>query len=163
MKSFTRATAALACLVALAATPADAKKRGKPEAGEQQQKQQPDDPNGGGFGRYKPFPHNLVFNLKEINGHAATVEVWLRIDSTGRAAGFSGCKNFSGVFVVGSERLGPRAAPAVTDQKCDPAAAAIERDFWLIMATGPYWDTQGDSLIIKGMKGGEMRFARSML
>jgi heat shock protein HslJ len=160
MKNWIRATTAALCLIALAA-PADAKKRAQPEGGEQQQKH--GDEGNAGFQRYKPFPHNLVYNLKEINGRTPSVEIWLRIDSTGRAAGFSGCKNFSGVFIVGAERLGPRAMPAVTDQKCDPAAQAMERDFWGIMASGPYWDTQGDSLIIKGLKGGEMRFTRSLL
>jgi hypothetical protein len=31
------------------------------------------------------------------------------------------------------------------------------------MATGPYWKLQGDTLIIKGLKGGEMQLSRSML
>lgn len=111
---------------------------------------------------YKPFPHNQLFNLKDINGKNPPVDIWIRIDSTMRGAGFSGCKSWSGVFVVGANRLGPKAMPAVADQKCDPALQAIERDFWNVMLSGPYWDVQGSDLILKGFKGGVLRFTRSL-
>jgi heat shock protein HslJ len=162
MKTLLRALTASLCLALLAA-PADAKKRAKPEAGEQQQPKQESAPSSPSIEDYKPFPHGLVFTLRQINGRSPAVEVWLRVDATGRASGFSGCKNFSAIFVVGAERLGPRAQPAITDRQCDPAAQALERDFWSIMATGPYWKLQGDTLIIKGLKGGEMQLSRSML
>lgn len=111
---------------------------------------------------YKPFPHNFMFVLKDINGKTPPVDMWIRIDSTMRGAGFSGCKAWSGVFVVGGNRLGPKAMPAVNDQKCDPALQALEHDFWNVMLSGPYWDTQGSDLILKGAKGGVMRFTRSL-
>lgn len=111
---------------------------------------------------YKPFPHNFMFVLKDINGKAPPVDIWIRIDSTLRGAGFSGCKAWSGVFVVGGNRLGPKAMPAVADKKCEPALQAIERDFWNVMLSGPYWDTQGSDLILKGFKGGVLRFTRSL-
>jgi heat shock protein HslJ len=111
---------------------------------------------------YKPFPHNYIFNLKDINGKAPPADIWIRIDSTMRGTGFSGCKSWSGVFVVGANRLGPKAMPAVADAKCDPALQAIERDFWQMMLSGPFWDTQGSDLILKGAKGGVLRFTRSL-
>ena len=81
----------------------------------------------GGIPRYQPFPHNRNFVLKEINGKAPPpVEMWISIDATGRANGFSGCKNWSGVFVIGPNRLGPRAMPAVNERKCEGALAGVE-------------------------------------
>ncbi len=111
---------------------------------------------------YKPFPHNYMFVLKDINGKAPPVEMWIRIDSTMRGAGFSGCKSWSGVFVVGGNRLGPKAMPAVADKKCEPALQAVEHEFWNVLLSGPYWDTQGSDLILKGFKGGVLRFTRSL-
>jgi len=111
---------------------------------------------------YKPFPHNFIFNLTDINGKAPPADMWLRIDSTMRGSGFSGCKSFSGVFIVGANRLGPKAMPAVADSKCDPALQAVERDFWQVLLSGPFWDLQGSDLILKGAKGGVLRFSRSL-
>jgi heat shock protein HslJ len=111
---------------------------------------------------YKPFPHNYIFNLKDINGKPPSADIWIRIDTTMRGSGFSGCKSWSGVFVVGANRLGPKSMPAVADQKCDPALQAIEHEFWQVMMSGPFWDMQGSDLIIKGPKGGVMRFTRSL-
>jgi heat shock protein HslJ len=146
-----------ALLVGLAACgPALAK--GKPAQKENQQEATAQEPPP----NYKPFPHNYIFNLKDINGKAPTADIWIRIDSTMRGSGFSGCKSWSGVFVVGGNRLGPKAMPAVADAKCDPALQAIERDFWQVMLSGPFWDLQGSDLILKGAKGGVLRFTRSL-
>ncbi len=154
MKKLPLALAVLACALAFA-FPAVAKKD-KPANNEQKQ----DD--SGAIPRYQPFPHNYNFTLTEINGKAPTKEIWLRIDTTGRASGSSGCKNWSGIFVIGPDRLGPRTMPAFTEQTCDAASQAVEREFWAILLSGPYWDTKGDDLIIKGFKGGAMRFSRSL-
>jgi heat shock protein HslJ len=142
------------------AGPAAAKKGAKPAEDQQGQGQSPQ--QDAGPQRYIPFPHNQNFVLKDINGKTPPVDMWLRIDSTGRANGFSGCKNWSGVFAIGPDRLGPRAMPAINEQKCEPALQAIEREYWGILLSGPHWDTQGDDLILKGMKGGSMRFSRSL-
>jgi heat shock protein HslJ len=112
--------------------------------------------------RYKPFPHNQIFLLKDINGKTPPVEMWIRIDSTMRGSGFSGCKSWSTVFIVGADRLGPKAMPAMTDKKCDPPLQALEQEYWGLLMSGPYWDTQGSELILKGIKGGQMRFMRSL-
>ncbi len=146
------------CALSLAA-PAQARKGAQPAAEKQQQDENKET---GGIPRYQPFPHNQNFVLKDINGKTPPVEIWISIDSTGRANGFSGCKNWSGVFAIGPNRLGPRAMPAVTEKKCDPALQAIEREYWNILLNGPYWDTKGDDLIFKGLKGGSMRFSRSL-
>lgn len=163
-KLFTLLAAAL-CAAAIA-VPAEAKKRAKP-AEEGQAQEQPQGEEGGakesgGIPRYVPFPHNRNFVLKEINGKAPPVEMWITIDSTGRANGFSGCKNWSGVFVIGPDRLGPRAMPAVNERQCDGALAGIERDYWNVLLSGPYWDVKGDDLVLKGFKGGVLKFQRSL-
>jgi heat shock protein HslJ len=158
MKKFPLALLSMLCALAIVA-PAEAKKQ-RPKAAEGEQTEE--NKETGGLQRYKPFPHNQNFVLKEINGKAPPVEMWLTIDSTGRASGFSGCKNWTGVFAIGAERLGPRAMPAINDHKCEGALAAIERDYWNILLPGPHWDTQGDDLILKGVKGGSMRFSRSL-
>lgn len=160
MNKFFLALAVGLCAFSLAA-PAQTKQRAKPaEEGQQQPKDE--NKETGGIPRYKPFPHNQNFILKEINGKAPPVEMWLTIDSTSRANGFSGCKVWSGVFAIGPNRLGPRAMPAFTEKKCEPAMQALERDYWNVLLTGPYWDTKGDDLILTGFKGGLMRFSRSL-
>jgi heat shock protein HslJ len=158
---------AAALCVATIAGPADAKKRAKPaEEGQTQEQQQQGGESGakdaGAIPRYVPFPHNRNFNLVEINGKAPPVEMWINIDSTGRANGFSGCKNWSGVFVIGPERLGPKAMPAVNERGCDGALASIERDYWSVLLSGPYWDVKGDDLIFRGAKGGVLKFQRAL-
>jgi len=137
--------------VALIAAPAEAKKKPKPaEETQGQEQQQPQQEGGGGSAdtagipRYVPFPHNRNFVLKEINGKAPPVEIWINIDATGRANGFSGCKNWSGVFIIGPDRLGPKAMPAVNERQCDGNLAGLERELWSVLLSGPYWDVKGD-------------------
>jgi heat shock protein HslJ len=148
--------AAFLCVLAFASS-AQAKKD-KPAQNDQQQSNQAEEP----APRYTPFPHNQIFNVTDLNGKTPGREMWIRIDSTGRANGSSGCKNFSGVFIIGQERLGPRAMPAFTEVKCEPAELAVEREFWSILLTGPYWDVKGDELIIKGFKGGIIHLQRAL-
>ncbi len=161
MKKPSIALATLACALALGlAAPAQAKKA-KPAANADEQADENTGP--GGIPRYQPFPHGQTFNLTDLNGKAPPKEIWIRIDATGRAAGSSGCKNWSGIFVIGPDRLGPRAMPAFTEMTCDQGALAFEREYWNILLGGPHWDTKGDDLILKGMKGsGTLHFSRSL-
>ncbi|AZG77731.1 META domain-containing protein [Methylocystis rosea] len=158
------ALAASLCAVALASGPTDAKsaKSAKPPQGAEQKQPEEENKETGGLPRYQPFPHNQNFVLKEINGKAPPVEMWISIDSTGRANGFSGCKNWSGIFIIGPNRLGPRTMPAVNERKCEGPLAAFERDYWAVLLSGPFWDTKGDDLILKGAQGGVLHFQRSL-
>jgi len=159
MKSLSTTLALAFCACALAIAPAEAKK--KPQSDDQQQQEQQGESQSPP--RYTPFPHNMIFNLVDIDGKAPPKEMWLRIDSTGRANGSSGCKNWSGVFIVGPDRLGPRAMPTFTESTCDAAQKAYEQQFWTILLNGPFWDLKGDQLIIKAFKGpGVMHFQRSL-
>ena len=158
MKSLPTTLTLAFCACALAIAPAEAKKKPQNNGQQQQEEPQSEAPP-----RYTPFPHNMIFNLVDIDGKAPPKEMWLRIDSTGRANGSSGCKNWSGVFVVGPDRLGPRAMPTFTESACDPAQKTFEQQFWAILLNGPFWDLKGDQLIIKAFKGpGVMRFQRSL-
>ena len=67
-----------------------------------------------------------------------------------------------GVFVIGPDRLGPKAMPAVNERQCDGALAGLERELWGVLLSGPYWDVKGDDLILKGAKGGKLTFRRSL-
>jgi heat shock protein HslJ len=159
MKSLIPTLALALCAFALAIAPVEAKK--KPQSDDQQQQQE--QPQSEAPPRYTPFPHNIIFNLVDIDGKAPLKEMWLRIDSTGRANGSSGCKNWSGVFMVGPDRLGPRAMPTFTESACDPGQKTYEQQFWAILLNGPFWDLKGDQLIIKAFKGpGVMHFQRSL-
>lgn len=156
-----RILAALAIVAIGFAFPAQAKAKKPAQA--QGQQQEGENAASGGIPRYQPFPHNIIFNLVELNGKAPAKDIWLRIDATGRANGSSGCKSWSGIFVIGPDRLGPRTMPAFTEQQCTPDQLAYEREFWSILLNGPYWDTKGDELIIKQFKGaGVMKFQRSL-
>ncbi len=159
MRSLSSAFALAFCAFALAIAPAAEAKK-KPQSSDDQQQEQPQSESPP---HYMPFPHNLIFNLVDIDGKAPPAEMWLRIDSTGRANGSSGCKNWSGVFIVGPDRLGPRAMPTFTEATCDAAQKAYEQQFWAILLNGPFWDLKGDQLIIKAFKGtGVMHFQRSL-
>lgn len=151
------AAAALFCALALVSS-AQAKKQKPADDSQAQEKPAGEEPPP----RYTPFPHNQIFNVVDVNGKTPSKEMWLRIDSTGRGNGSSGCKNWSGVFVVGQERFGPRAMPAFTEVKCEQAELLFEREFWSILLTGPYWDLKGDQLIIKGFRGGIMHLQRAL-
>ena len=162
MKNLSIALAFALCAASLAIAPtAEAKK--KPQSDEQQQQEQQEEGQSQKSSRYAPFPHNLIFNLTDIDGKTPPREMWLRVDSTGRANGSSGCKNWSAVFAVGPDRLGPRQMPTFTESPCDPAQKAYEQQFWAILLGGPFWDLKGDQLIIKAFKGpGVMHFQRSL-
>ncbi|HMK90692.1 MAG TPA: META domain-containing protein [Methylocystis sp.] len=156
-----RNLAAIAALAIAFAPTALAKAKKPPQ--DQQQQQQEENAETGGLPRYQPFPHNIIFNLVDLSGKAPAKDIWLRIDSTGRASGSSGCKSWSGIFVIGPDRLGPRSMPAFTEQQCTPEQLAYEREFWAILLNGPYWDTKGDELIMKQYKGaGVLHFQRSL-
>ena len=103
MRSFSTTLAIAFCACALAVAPADGQEEAARRAAQQQEEPQAEAPP-----RYTPFPHNLIFNLVDIDGKTPPKEMWLRVDSTGRANGSSGCKNWSGIFAVGPDRFGPR-------------------------------------------------------
>lgn len=150
-------TALLAGALAFSlATTAQAKSKTAPNKESEQKESQEPIPD------YKPFPHNQTFMLKDINGKTPPVDMWIMIDSNARGTGFSGCKSWAAVFIVGGNRLGPKAMPAVNEKQCDAALQALEREYWSVLLSGPYWDTEGSDLILKGFKGGVMRFTRSL-
>jgi heat shock protein HslJ len=161
---------AIALGLAMVAAPAVAKKQPKPAPDAPQEQTQGEGGQQGegggsdptGIPRYVPFPHYRNFTLVDINGKTPPVDIWINIDATGHARGFSGCKSWSGIFIIGPDRLGPKAMPAVNERQCDGALAGLEKEFWAVLMSGPYWDVKGDDLIFKGAKGGKLTFRRSL-
>ena len=159
MKSLSTTLAVAFCACALALAPAEAKK--KPQSDEQQQQEQPQSE---APPRYTPFPHNLIFNLVDIDGKAPPREMWLRIDfdrgaPTARRAARTG-RGCSSWVRIGSGRAPCRPSP---NWPAIPRKRAYEQQFWAILLNGPFWDLKGDQLIIKAFKGpGVMHFQRSL-
>ncbi|GAC1333578.1 MAG: hypothetical protein NVSMB26_14920 [Beijerinckiaceae bacterium] len=154
------AKAALVALAALTALPASAqvrKQKAKAAAAEQQEENQPP-----GEKKYdKEFPTKANWNLKEMNGKPAPADASLTIDGALRGSGSSGCNTWSAtLYPVRGQKLamGP---VAMTKKTCDASLMAFERAYLVILHSGPTWEQEGDSLIIKGPSG-SLRFARSL-
>ena len=144
-------------LAAITALPVSAQSRKPKAAPEQKQEQQ-----AGGDKKYdKEFPTKANFNLKEINGKAPPGDASLLIDTTLRGSGVSGCNTWSAtLYPVKGQKL--LMGPVVqTKKQCDPAVMTFEKEFLTILHSGPTWDTQGDTLTVKGQTG-TLVFLRSL-
>jgi heat shock protein HslJ len=153
--AYTIAVAALAAFVAIPASAQGRKQKATPE--QKQEQAQP----GAAKKDEKEFPTKANFNLKEINGKAPAGDASLTIDSTFRGSGYSGCNTWSAtVYPVRGQKLlmGP---VVMTKKTCDPALMTFEREYLTILHSGPTWDTQGDTLTVKGQTG-TLVFLRSL-
>jgi heat shock protein HslJ len=146
---------ALVGLAAVIALPASAQGR-KPKAAPEQKQEQAQP------GKYdKEFPTKATFNLKEINGKPPAGDASLLIDGTLRGSGSSGCNTWSAtIYPVKGQKLamGP---VVMTKKQCDAAVMAFEKEYLGILHSGPTWDTQGDTLTVKGPTG-TLVFLRSL-
>jgi heat shock protein HslJ len=145
-------------LAACIALPASAQGRKPKAAPEQKQEQgQP-----GGDKKYdKEFPTKANFNLKEINGKAPPGDASLMIDGALRGSGSSGCNTWSAtIYPIKGQKLamGP---VVMTKKQCDAAMMTFEKEYLTILHSGPTWDTQGDTLTVKGPTG-TLTFLRSL-
>ena len=147
---------ALVGLAALIALPAAAQGR-KPKPAPEQKQEQP-----AGEKKYdKEFPTKATFNLKEINGKPPAGDASLLIDGTLRGSGSSGCNTWSAtIYPIKGQKLamGP---VVMTKKQCDAAVMAFEKEYLTILHSGPTWDTQGDTLTVKGPTG-TLVFLRSL-
>jgi heat shock protein HslJ len=151
-------TIALFGLAVLIAVPASAQGR-KPKAAPEQKQEQAQP---GAEKKYdKEFPTKANFNLKEINGKAPAGDASLMIDSTFRGSGSSGCNTWSAtIYPIKGQRLAM--GPLVMTKKiCDAAVMTFEKEYLTILHSGPTWDTQGDTLTVKGPTG-NLVFLRSL-
>jgi heat shock protein HslJ len=150
-------TIALVGLAAFVTLPASAQGRKPKAAPEQKQEQQP-----AGEKKFdKEFPTKATWNLKEINGKAAPADASLLIDGTLRGSGSSGCNTWSAtIYPIKGQKLamGP---VVMTKKQCDAALMTFEKEFLTILHSGPTWETQGDTLTVKGPTG-NLVFTRSL-
>jgi heat shock protein HslJ len=150
-------TIALAGLAALIALPASAQGRKPKAAPEQKQEATP-----AGEKKYdKEFPTKANFNLKEINGKTPPGDASLMIDGTMRGSGVSGCNTWSAtIYPIRGQKLamGP---VVMTKKQCDAPLMTFEKEYLTILHSGPTWDTQGDTLTVKGQTG-TLVFLRSL-
>ena len=153
---------ALVGLAALIASPASAQGR-KPKTAPAEKQEQ-----SGATGDKKidqkidkEFPTKATWNLKEINGKPPAGEASLTIDGALRGTGVSGCNTWSAtIYPIKGQKLAM--GPVVTTKKqCDPAVMAFEKEYLTILHSGPTWDTQGDTLTVKGQTG-TLTFLRSL-
>jgi heat shock protein HslJ len=151
-------TIALVGLAASIVLPASAQGR-KPKAAPEQKQEQAQP---AGEKKYdKEFPTKANFNLREINGKAPAADASLMIDGTLRGSGISGCNTWSAtIYPIKGQKLamGP---VVMTKKSCDAAVMAFEKEFLTILHSGPTWDTQGDTLTVKGPTG-SLVFLRSL-
>jgi heat shock protein HslJ len=151
-------TIALAVLAASIALPASAQGR-KPKAAPEQK---PEQAQPGAEKKYdKEFPTKANFNLKEINGKPPAGDASLTIDGTFRGSGYSGCNTWSAtIYPIKGQKLlmGP---VVMTKKTCDAALTTFEKEYLTILHSGPTWDTQGDTLTVKGQTG-TLVFVRSL-
>jgi heat shock protein HslJ len=151
-------TIAFAALAAFVAVPAFA--QGKKHQGAPEQKQEGAQP--AGEKKYdKEFPTKANFTLKEINGKAPPGDASLMIDGALRGSGSSGCNTWSAtIYPIRGQKLamGP---VVLTKKQCDPALMAFEKEYLTILHSGPTWETQGDTLTVKGATG-TLTFLRSL-
>lgn len=107
----------------------------------------------------KPFPIGVSWTLVDINGRRPPTEATLRIDSSYRGTGFSGCNTFSAaVYPTRMQTLA--AGPlAITKRACPPAVMQFERTYLSGLYSRPAWDQTGDVLSLRTSVG-VMRFRR---
>jgi heat shock protein HslJ len=111
----------------------------------------------------KRFPIGVVWVLDDMSGRRppAGTEVTLRVDSSFRATGSSGCNRFSSAMYPGQGQTLMAGPPALTRRTCPPPIMAFERTFLQGLYSRPQWDQTGDRLVLK-TKAGVMRFRRSL-
>jgi heat shock protein HslJ len=110
----------------------------------------------------KTFPTKIVWTLYSFNGKPITGDVNFLIDDNNRGSGSGGCNTWSATLVpVRGQRLamGPI---AITKKQCAKEVTQLEFAFLIALRSGPHWDIVGPDVVIKGEKGGEMKFRRSL-
>lgn len=143
----------VACLCAVAVSPADAARRKKKETEENKPAE---------VQKYeKQFPTGATWALREMNGKPVGGEApTLKIDENLRGTGFSGCNTFSAtLYPIKGQKLamGPIAQ---TKKMCPTPVMVQERNYLIMLISGPDWDLVGADLVVKG-KAGSLRFQRA--
>ena len=110
----------------------------------------------------KTFPTKIVWTLYSFNGKPISGDLNFLIDENNRGFGSSGCNTWSATMVPArGQRIG-MGPIAITKKACDKEVTALEFAYLSALRSGPYWDLVGPDIVIKGVKGGEMKFRRSL-
>lgn len=131
MRSLSTTLAIAFCACALAVAPAAAKKKPQNEQQQQQEEPQAETPP-----RYTPFPHNLIFNLVDIDGKAPPREMWLRVDFDRARQRLVGLQE-----LVGSFRGGSGSSGAASHADLHQVRPATRRKRPMSSSSGPFFST----------------------
>ena len=141
------------CAMATATTAfAQQAQQGQRGPNRQQQEQQRREPP-------KPFPIGVSWTLVDINGRRPATEATLRIDSSYRGTGFSGCNTFSAAIYPTRVQTLVAGPLAITKRACPPAVMQFERTYLSGLYSRPAWSHVGDTLTLR-TSAGVMRFRR---
>ena len=157
MRAFTKTivTAAAALALATGAAQAQQPKRGDPKKPPEAPALQPYEKN---------FPLKTVWTLIDFNGKIvpASDDMSFSIDDNYRGTGYGGCNSWSAsMFPQKGQKIlmGPI---ALTKKTCDKDRTLLEINFLIALRSGPSWDIEGSTLVLKGQRGGYMKFQRSL-
>ena len=157
MRAFTKSviTAAAALAVASGAVQAQQPRRGDPKKPPEAPTLQPYEKN---------FPLKTVWTLIDFNGKAipSSDDMSFSIDDNFRGTGYGGCNSWSAsMFPQRGQKIlmGPI---AITKKACDKDKTLLEINFLIALRSGPSWDIEGSTLVLKGQRGGYMKFQRSL-
>ena len=112
----------------------------------------------------KNFPLKTVWTLIDFNGKSvpSSDDMSFSIDDNYRGTGYGGCNSWSAsMFPQKGQKIlmGPI---AITKKTCDKDKTLLEINFLIALRSGPSWDLEGSTLILKGQRGGYMKFQRSL-
>jgi heat shock protein HslJ len=109
------------CAIATASTALAQQQQGQRGANRQQEQQRREPP--------KLFPIGVSWTLVDINGRRPPAEATLRIDTTLRGNGFSGCNTFSAAIYPTRMQTLAAGPLAITKRACSPAVMQFERTY----------------------------------
>ena len=119
-------------------------------------------PAGGASAQGKPFPVNVQWSLKSVNGAAVAGEQpTLQLDAQLRMRGFAGCNTCSATAYP-LRNQGITVGPlAVTKKVCDNAVMDAEKTYLLGLRTALQWDVRDGFLYMRSEKS-ELKFERAL-
>lgn len=145
-------------MLLLAATPADAQRRGpQPKADTSNTPQE-----GPAIKQEKTFPLGASWTAIALNGKPiADRRITLQVDQNLRGTGFGGCNTFSAAAYPLRQQgfaVGPL---ALTRRTCEKGVLDFERSYLLALRGARNWDLVAGKLVIKG-SAGEIQFDRGI-
>ena len=112
----------------------------------------------------KNFPLKTVWTLIDFNGKSvpASDDMSFSIDDNYRGTGYGGCNSWSAAMFPQKGQKILMGPIAITKKTCDKDKTLLEINFLIALRSGPSWDLEGSALVLKGQRGGYMKFQRSL-